>query len=113
MYQWYIELMASDNSELLVLSMQHESIQRYSYPASRATKQAYLTFGESPESSQMVRRGLSTVWTIEGTTLAKAKRRSCHKVLMMRDTTDCPAFGAARGSSVVNFRSIRRMRLFQ
>ena len=46
--------MASDSSELLVLSIQQESIHKYRYPLARATAHASRIFGESSGSVHTV-----------------------------------------------------------
>ena len=67
--------MASESSELLVLSMQHESIQRYRYPFALATLHASRILGERTGSAQIGFRGtcdwngvVSGVWTGAGAT---------------------------------------------
>ena len=54
-----MELMASDSSEELVLSIQEESIQMYRKPSASATAHARLTFSESEGSVRIVE------WEIE------------------------------------------------
>ena len=53
LYHVNIELMASDSSELLVLSMQEESIQMNRYPFARATEHAFRVLRERRGSSHM------------------------------------------------------------
>ena len=53
LYHVNIELMASDNSALLVLSMQQVSIQTHSYPYSHAIRQQFRTLEGVRESSSI------------------------------------------------------------
>ena len=93
-YQAYMELMASESSELLVLSIQHESAQAHWYPCSSARIHSPRIFGDNSGSSRgfaSLRRHRSLMarssWNV-----CSSSSHSCSLFLVARSCpTVCPS----------------------